>query len=106
MAASPTVRVPRPRIGHASHPDGRSTGGVRILELARVGVMLSGSAKCPEGSAERRHEASAGCRPSRSCRGPQPPGSPLWQCLLDEEAYELTSLSMRFERFSVFRDYR
>ena len=57
MAASPAVRVPRPRIGHASHPDGQSTGGVRILELARVGVMLSGSAKCPEGSAERRHES-------------------------------------------------
>ena len=26
-------------------------------------------------------------RPSRFCRGPQPPGSPSLQCLLDGEAY-------------------
>ena len=29
-------------------------------------------------------------RPSRFCRGPQPPGSPSLQCLLDGEAYGLT----------------
>ena len=39
---------------------------------------------------ERPTTASAGYRPSRFCRGPQPPGSPSLQCLLDGEAYGLT----------------
>ena len=48
--------------------------------LIRTGSILGGQVTT----------ASAGYRPSRFCRGPQPPSSPSLQCLLDGEAYGRT----------------
>ena len=72
-----------------------------IAELRALTAVFSGGALpqaervflavrppgCRSTTRSGRTTASAGCRPLRSCRGPQLPGSLSLLCLLDGEAY-------------------